>query len=94
MSVPKKRLPSSPAAGVGTLETFTTLYAVPEGFRSPLTLGLVKTEGGEVVMACNPDYRSPDELTMGKKVSLQMREGLYVFEKITFWDRLKDWLKK
>ena len=94
MSVPKKRPPSSPAAGVGTLETFTTLYAVPEGFRSPLTLGLVKTEGGEVVMACNPDYRSPDKLKMGKKVSLQTREGLYVFEKLTFWDRLKDWLKK
>ncbi len=94
MSVPKKRLPSLPAAGVGTLETFTTLYAVPEGFRSPLTLGLVKTEGGEVVMACNPDYRSPDELKMGRKVSLQTREGLYVFEKLTFWERLKDWLKK
>ena len=90
----KKRPPSLPAAGVGTLETFTTLYAVPEGFRSPLTLGLVKTEGGEVVMACNPDYRSPDRLKMGKEVSLQTREGLYVFERLTFWDRLKGWLKK
>src|SRR5512143_1371345 len=36
---PKKRPPSLPPPGVGTLETFTTLYAVPEGFRSPLTLG-------------------------------------------------------
>jgi hypothetical protein len=94
ISVPKKRTPSPPLAKVGTLETFTTLYAVPEGFRSPLTLGLVKTEAGEVVMACNPDYRSPDQLKMGKKVSLQTREGLYVFEKLTFWNRLKDWLEK
>ena len=45
-------------------------------------------------MACNPDYRSPNELKMGKKVYLKMREGLYVFEKLTFWNRLKHWLRK
>jgi len=93
-SAPKKSAPSPPLMGVGTLEAFTTLYAVPEGFRSPLTLGFVKTEKGEVVMACNPDYRSPKELKMGKKVSLKTREGLYVFEKLTWWNRLKDWLIK
>jgi acetyl-CoA acetyltransferase len=93
-SVPKKSIPSPPLMGVGTLETFTTLYAVPEGFRSPITLGLVKTEEGEVVMACNPDYRSPETLKMGKKVSLKTQEGLHVFEKLTFWNRLKHWIKK
>ncbi len=93
-SLPKKRLLSPLPTGIGTLEAFTTLYSPPEGFRSPLTLGLVKTKEGEVVMACNPDYRSPDELKMGKKVFLQTREGLYVFEKFTFWDRLIGWLKK
>lgn len=93
-SVPKKRTPSPPPMGIGTLEAFTTLYAVPEGFRSPITLGLVKTEEGEVVMACNPDYRSPKPLKMGKKVSLKMQEGLYVFKKLNFWDRLKDWLNR
>jgi acetyl-CoA C-acetyltransferase len=85
---------SSPSSeGVGILETFTTLYVVPEGFRSPLTLGFVKTEEGEVVMACNPDYRSPKELKMGKKVYLRTQEGLYVFEKLTLWNRLKHWIK-
>jgi acetyl-CoA acetyltransferase len=92
--VSKKSTPSPPLMGAGILETFTTLYAVPEGFRSPLTLGFVKTEAGEVVMACNPDYRSPKELKMGTKVSLKTREGLYVFEKLTLWNRLKEWLKK
>jgi acetyl-CoA acetyltransferase len=94
MKVSKKSSPSPPPMGGGILETFTTLYAVPEGFRSPLTLGLVKTKEGEVVMACNPDYRSPKGLKMGKKVSLKTREGLYVFEKLTFWNRLKDWIKE
>jgi hypothetical protein len=94
MSVSKKSPPSPPPMGVGILETFTTLYAVPEGFRSPLTLGFVKTKEGAMVMACNPDYRSPHELKMGKKVSLKLREGLYVFEKLTFWNRLKHWIGK
>jgi acetyl-CoA acetyltransferase len=93
-SVLEKNTPSPPLMGVGTLEAFTTLYAVPEGFRSPITLGLVKTEEGEVVMACNPDYRSPEGLKMGKKVSLRMQEGLYVFEKLTFWNHLKHLVKK
>jgi hypothetical protein len=94
MSVSKKSSPSPPPIGVGILETFTTLYAVPEGFRSPLTLGFVKTKDGGVVMACNPDYRSPEALKMGKKVSLKTREGLYVFEKLTLRSRFKDWIKK
>jgi len=64
-----------------------------QGFRSPLTLGFVKTEGNERVMACNQDYRSPEELKTGKKVYLKTREGLYVFEKFTLWNRLKSWLK-
>jgi len=83
-----------PPEGIGILETFTTLYATPEGFRSPLALGFVKTEGGEMVLACNPDYRSPKELKMGKKVYFKTREGLYVFEKFTFWNRLKHWIKR
>ena len=65
-----------------------------QGFRSPLTLGFVKTEGGERVMACNPDYRSPEELKMGKKVYLKTREGLYAFEKFTFWNHLKRQIKR
>jgi len=83
-----------PLQGIGVLETFTTLYAPPEGFRSPLTLGFVKTKTGERVMACNPDYRSPKELKMDKKVYLKTREGLYVFEKLTLWKRLKHWIKR
>jgi acetyl-CoA acetyltransferase len=89
IKVPKKDAVPPPPEGIGLLETFTTLYATPEGFRSPLTLGFIKTKGAEMVMACNPDYRSPKELKMGKRVYFKTREGLYVFEKFTLWDRLK-----
>jgi len=94
ISVSKKSTASPPSEGVGILETFTTLYTTPEGFLSPLTLGFVKTKGGEMVMTCNPDYRSPKELKMGQKVYLRIREGLYVFEKLSFWNRLKHWIGK
>ncbi len=93
IKVSKKRTSPPPSEGVGILKTFTTLYATPEGFRSPLTLGFVETEAGEVVMACNPNYRSPKELKVEKKVYLKTQEGLYVFEKFTFWNRLRHWLK-
>jgi acetyl-CoA acetyltransferase len=92
MNVSSKSTPSPFTEGVGLLETFTILYTTPEGFRSPLTLGFVKTEMGERVMACNPDYRSPKKLKMGKRVYLKTREGLYVFEKFTLWNRLKHWI--
>jgi acetyl-CoA acetyltransferase len=94
ISVSKKSTASPPSEGVGILETFTILYTTPEGFLSPLTLGFVRTKGGEMVMACNPDYRSSKELKMGQKVYLRIREGLYVFEKLSFWNRLKHWIGK
>ena len=86
---------ASPLSSIkaGILEAFTVLYATPEGFRSPLTLGFVKTRDGERVMACNPDYRSPEELKIGKRVFLDTREGLYVFEKFTFSRFLKRLIK-
>ena len=94
ISVSNKSTASPLSEGAGILETFTTLYTTPEGFLSPLTLGFVKTQGDEMVMACNPDYRSPKELKMGQRVYLRIREGLYVFEKLTLWTRLKHWIGK
>lgn len=78
--------------GIGVLETFTILHSPPEGFRSPLTLGFVRLRKGVRVMACNPAYRSPEELKIGKKVYVSTREGLYVFERRGLWSRLKQWL--
>jgi acetyl-CoA acetyltransferase len=90
-----RKFPSSPLKeGIGLLETFTILYAPPEGFRSPLALGFVRIKAGERVMACNLDYRSPKKLKMGRKVHLKPREGLYLFENLTFWNRLKQWIRR
>jgi acetyl-CoA C-acetyltransferase len=93
INILKKSITPPPSEGIGVLETFTTLYATPEGYRSPLTLGLVKTKMGDRVMACNPDYRSPKDLKMGKSVYFKTREGLYVLQKLTLWRRLKHLIK-
>ena len=90
----KKEIVPPPEEGTGVLEAFTVLYAAPEGFRSPLTLSLIRAKGGERVMACNPDYRNPKEMRMGEKVHLSMREGLYVFERKNHWNRATSWWKK
>jgi acetyl-CoA acetyltransferase len=89
----RKTDPPSLSSGVGHLETFTVLYAAPEGFRSPLTLGYVRTERGDLLMACNPECQSPEELKIGRKVSFTVREGLHVFEKLTLWERVKRLIK-
>ena len=50
--------------------------------------------GGELVMACNPDYTTPKGLKIGRKVRVNLREGLHVFEKIpTLWEHLKHRIK-
>ncbi len=92
-NIVRKTDPALSSAGVGRLETFTVLYATPEGFRSPLTLGYVRTERGDLLMACNPDCQSPEQLKIGAKVSFALREGLHVFQRMTLWDRLKRLIK-
>ncbi len=94
IKVLKKEIVPPPTEGMGMLEAFTVLYATPEGFRSPLTLGFIQAKGGERLMACNPDCRTPKDLKMGQRVYMAMREGLYVFEKRTWWDRFKGWWRK
>jgi len=81
--------PSLPSEGFGHLETFTVLYATPEEFRSPLTLGYVRTEKGDLLMACNPACGSPEDLKIGEMVRFSTREGLHVFEKLSLWDRVR-----
>lgn len=94
ISLSEKTSDGPPVEGIGILETFTILHTPPEGFLSPLALAFVKRRDGERVMACNPHYQSPKKLSIGKEVFLRVQEGLYVFEKLTFWKRLKHWLKR
>jgi len=92
--MPEKTSEGPPLEGMGILESFTILHSPPQGFLSPLALAFIKRGDGKRVIACNPNYRSPKKLKIGKEVFLRPQEGLYVFEKLTFWKRLKHWLKR
>jgi acetyl-CoA acetyltransferase len=94
LKVAAKTYSSTYSEAIGKLETFTVLHATPEGFRSPLTLGFVRMQSGERLLACNPDCNSPQELKIGKPCLVNTKEGLFVFEKMPFLLRLQRWLKK
>ncbi|MBF0477558.1 MAG: thiolase family protein, partial [Deltaproteobacteria bacterium] len=64
----------------GRLITYTTLYATPEGFPTPLTMGFVKTDRGKVVLAHHSGHHYP---TIGQRVVLTNPNGLLLFKKFT-----------
>ncbi len=81
----------------GTVETFTTLYTTPEGIPSPLTLGFVRTEDGDMILA-----RSREEsLTIGQKVQMEKEDDLFYIRKLADSPRgheegpegIKEWLR-
>jgi len=57
----------------GTLETFTILYATPEGIPSPLTLGLVRTKDGRMILARGRD----GNFVIGQEVQVEKEGDLF-----------------
>jgi acetyl-CoA C-acetyltransferase len=69
-----REMPPDPSVvEVGTLETFTTLHATPEGIPSPLTLGFVRTEEGSLILA----RARQEEFRIGQKVQLEKVDDLF-----------------
>lgn len=77
----------------GTLETYTTLYATPEGFSPPHTLALIGLEGGNMVLARYPKYLEKDRFKIGQKVLVKKRGDSILFETGSFLQTLKDRVK-
>jgi hypothetical protein len=74
----------------GTLETYTTLYATPEGFSPPHTLALVGVEGGKMVLARYPKYVETGQFKLGQKVLVKKRGDSILFETKGFLQTIKD----
>ena len=79
-----------PQADSGTVETYTTLYATPEGFSPPHTLALIGLEGGKMVLARYPKYLEKDRFRIGQKVLVKKRGDSVVFETGGLVQTLKD----
>lgn len=75
---------------LGTLETYTTLYATPEGFSPPHTLGLIGLEGGKMVLARYPKYLEKGRFAIGQKVLVKKRGESILFESGSFFQTLRD----
>ncbi len=69
----------------GTVDAFTLLSVPPEGFPSPLVLGLVSTQDGHRVLARAP---TASHFKVGEKVFLEKEENRYVFMKANAMERL------
>ncbi len=77
----------------GTLETYTTLYATPEGFSPPHTLALIGLEGGDMVLARYPKYLEKDRFKIGQRVVLKKRGDSVLFETGGFLQSMRDKVK-
>jgi acetyl-CoA C-acetyltransferase len=60
----------------GRIETFTILYATPDGFLPPLALALIRDKRGRLVMAQGEDIT---HLRIGREVYLRMVDDFYLF---------------
>lgn len=74
----------------GTLETYTTLYATPEGFSPPHTLALIGVEGGKMVLARYPKYLEKEQFKLGQKVLVKKRGDSILFETSSLLQTMKD----
>lgn len=74
----------------GTLETYTTLYATPEGFSSPHTLALVGLENGKMILARYPKYLEKTQFTIGQKVLIRRRGDSVIFQTRNLFQTVKD----
>ena len=74
----------------GTLETYTTLYATPEGFSSPHTLALVGLKNGKMILARYPKYLEKTQFTIGQKVLIRKRGDSVIFQTRNLFQTVKD----
>ena len=73
---PREISPEVSTADSGTLETYTTLYATPEGIPSPMTLGFVRIPDGRLIMARSRQ----EDLKIGQSVNLEKEGDLFYMQ--------------
>jgi hypothetical protein len=72
--------------GVGEIVSFTTLHAVPEGFRSPLHIAIVELEGGARFVCHGAETRG---LRIGSTVAIEAIDHIYYFAHLGAMERAR-----
>lgn len=61
----------------GTVLTYTTLYAVPEGFEGPIHLAMIGLDEGANLIC---GYEGKEELSIGNQVKVKKKGELHICE--------------
>ncbi len=84
--------------GRGRVLSFTTLHAVPEGFRSPLQIALVELDDGGRLVCHGGDLR---HLRIGAPVTVDKVDEIYYLANLTgrervrrLWRRARGWTER
>ncbi|GBD39921.1 hypothetical protein HRbin37_02207 [bacterium HR37] len=71
----------------GFIETFTTLHVTPEGFPSPLILGLVKLKEQNTRIIARAMFLG--KYKIGERVKVEREDNLYLFRKENITEKVK-----
>lgn len=90
-NIDPQEIPKDPlSVDSGTLETFTTLYAAPEGTPSPLNLAFVRTQDGSMILA----RAHQQNLKIGQKVKVEKEGDLFYLQESPIPDKAPEGVKK
>ena len=78
-------------AGYGSVLSYTTLTAVPEGFKPPLHIAVVELPGGARIFCHGKETR---QLKIGRRVVIEQVDGIFYFAHLGLADRVTMFWKR
>ena len=78
-------------SGYGSVLSYTTLTAVPQGFKPPLHIAVVELHGGARIFCHGKETRA---LKIGRRVVIEQVDGIFYFASLGIADRLTMFWKR
>ena len=78
-------------SGYGSVVSYTTLMAAPEGFKPPLHIAVVELPGGARIFCHGKDTRT---LKIGRRVAIEEVDGIFYFASLGIADRVSMFWKR
>jgi len=78
-------------SGYGSVLSYTTLMAAPEGFKPPLHIAVVELPGGARIFCHGKETRA---LRIGRRVAIEQVDGVFYFASLGIADRVTMFWKR
>jgi len=78
-------------SGHGSVLSYTTLMAAPEGFKPPLHIAIVELPGGARIFCHGKETRA---LKIGRRVAIEQVDGIFYFASLGIADRVTMFWKR